>query len=70
MSTVSGARRRGLGEACTRWVSRAAFEQGARVVLLQASMMGEAIYRRMGFTALSRYHQFVCLDPAPRAAAQ
>jgi ribosomal protein S18 acetylase RimI-like enzyme len=49
------ARKRGLGEACTRQVGNAAFERGARCVVLQASQQGEPIYRRMGYREITRY---------------
>jgi ribosomal protein S18 acetylase RimI-like enzyme len=49
------ARKRGLGEACTRLVGNAAFERGARCVVLQASQQGEPIYRRMGYREITRY---------------
>lgn len=55
------ARRRGLGEACTRLVGNATFERGARCVVLQASQQGEPIYRRMGYREITRYAWWVRL---------
>ena len=63
VGTVPAARGRGLGELCTRWAVQAGFELGATAVVLEASDMGAPIYRRMGFTELSRYRY--CLGPPP-----
>ena len=53
--------RRGLGagEACTRAVTNAAFDRGASVVALEASRMGEPIYRRMGYDEVGRYRWYL-----------
>ena len=59
------ARKRGLAEACTRWVGNAAFERGARCVVLQASPQGEPIYRRMGYREICRYGWWVRLPETP-----
>jgi ribosomal protein S18 acetylase RimI-like enzyme len=42
-------RGKGYAEACTRAVANAGFEAGARVIALQATRMGEPLYRRLGF---------------------
>jgi len=55
VSTVGSARGKGLAELCTRLVSNMGFELGARAVSLQASPMGEPIYRRMGFEQIATY---------------
>jgi ribosomal protein S18 acetylase RimI-like enzyme len=57
--TRASARRRGLADACVRFVINAGFELGARVASLQATAAGEAIYRRMGFREISRYRGYV-----------
>jgi len=62
VSSTTPTRGRGLGEAVTRAVTNRAFDLGARLVSLQASPMGEPIYRRMGFVELFRYRMLL----APR----
>lgn len=59
VGTTEAARGRGLGEAVTRAVTNRAFERGARAVSLQASAMGEPIYRRIGYRELFRYVTYV-----------
>lgn len=59
VGTVEAGRKRGLGDACTRIVSNAAFARGARAVVLQASRQGEPIYRRMGYREVTRYRWWV-----------
>lgn len=59
VGTVDAGRRRGLGEAVTAAVTNAAFDRGATCNTLQASPMGEPIYRRMGYEELYRYRNFV-----------
>ena len=66
VGTTSDARRTGLAEACTRQVTNAAFEQGARAVTLQASPMGEPIYTRLGYRTFDRLRWYVV--PAPKSA--
>jgi hypothetical protein len=59
VGTVEAARGRGLAEACTLAATNAGFDFGARLQSLQASPMGESIYRRMGYETLFRYRQYV-----------
>ena len=49
------ARGRGLAELVTRTVTNLGFDAGAPLVTLQASPMGEPIYRRMGYREPYRY---------------
>ncbi len=49
------ARGRGLAAACTVQATNQAFELGAEVVSLQASRMGEHIYRRLGYEDVFPY---------------
>ncbi|MEO8541316.1 MAG: GNAT family N-acetyltransferase [bacterium] len=55
-------RRQGLGAAMT---AAAAIHEGAEWALLEASAMGEPVYRRMGFRPRFRYLQFA--PPQPEA---
>jgi hypothetical protein len=56
VGALERARRKGLGAACTVWVTNRAFEEGARFASLQASPMGESIYARLGYEELFTYH--------------
>jgi ribosomal protein S18 acetylase RimI-like enzyme len=64
VGAVPDARRRGLGDAVARIVTNAGFDMGARVNTLQASSMGESIYRRMGYETMYRYTTYVRLPPS------
>ncbi len=59
VGTKPGQRGRGAGEACTRAVTNAAFDNGARFVALEASPMGEPVYRRMGYVEVGRYRWYL-----------
>ncbi|MFN8545480.1 MAG: GNAT family N-acetyltransferase [Candidatus Binatia bacterium] len=61
VGTLPEGRGRGLAELVTRAATNAAFDLGARMVTLQASVMGEPIYRRMGYVEVTRYPQLVQL---------
>ena len=62
VGTTPAARSQGLAELCTRTVGNAAFDAGARVVVLQASTMGEPIYTKMGYEAVTRYPCYVAFS--------
>ncbi|MBI4766136.1 MAG: hypothetical protein HY787_16310 [Deltaproteobacteria bacterium] len=55
VGTVESARKKGLAEACTSFVTNEGFKRGAPCVILQASQFGEPIYRRLGFQEFTRY---------------
>jgi ribosomal protein S18 acetylase RimI-like enzyme len=55
VGTHPDARGRGLAELCTRAAGNAGFDLGARIAALQASVMGEPVYRRMGYFEVTRY---------------
>lgn len=70
VGTTPAARGRGLAELCTRAAGNAGFDLGARVAALQASVMGEPIYRRMGYVEVTRYPSFVRMEPPAAASAK
>jgi hypothetical protein len=59
VGTIPDARGRGLAEVVTRAAGNAGFDRGARLAALQASVMGEPVYRRMGYVTVTRYPFFV-----------
>ena len=60
VGSIKKARGLGLAAYCTREVGNAAFDLGARKVILQASKFGEPIYRKMGYREITRYPWFIC----------
>jgi ribosomal protein S18 acetylase RimI-like enzyme len=68
VGTRPDARRRGLGEAVTAVATNDLFDDGSRVVVLQASAMGEPIYARMGFRRFTTYRRFVFPPPDDASA--
>jgi hypothetical protein len=63
VGTIPDARGHGLAELCTRAAGNAGFDLGARIAALQASPMGEPIYRRMGYVEVTRYPYLVRFKP-------
>ena len=59
VGTMPFAARRGLGELATAKSIEHGFDHGADLAALQASPMGDGLYRRMGFVELYRYEEFV-----------
>jgi GNAT superfamily N-acetyltransferase len=55
VGTASHARRRGIGTAMTWAAVGAGVRWGCRAATLQASEMGESVYRAMGFTRVTAY---------------
>ena len=64
VGSLEAARGRGIAEAVTRHVTNLGFDLGAENVQLQASSMGEPIYRRMGYEDLHR-REFRLALPQP-----
>jgi GNAT superfamily N-acetyltransferase len=58
VGTVPAARGAGLAAACTAAVTNLALERGALAVTLQASHMGEAIYRQLGYREYARMQRW------------
>jgi ribosomal protein S18 acetylase RimI-like enzyme len=52
-------RGQGFGEAVTRAATNAGFDLGARMASLQASPLGEPLYRRMGYFEITRYREYM-----------
>ena len=65
VAAVPEARGRGLAAACTVWATNRTFELGADVASLQASKMGESLYRRLGYEELFSYRLMGATPPAP-----
>jgi ribosomal protein S18 acetylase RimI-like enzyme len=59
VGTAPEARRRGAADAVTRFVTNASFDDGATIVTLQASALGEPVYRKMGYREVGRYVRFL-----------
>ena len=59
VATNADVRRRGLGTLVSRAVTQAAFDLGAEIVVLQATGLGEPVYRKIGFTPFTTYRQYV-----------
>jgi predicted acetyltransferase len=57
------ARRRGLGDAVTRLVTRAGFDSGASMASLEASPFGYHVYERMGYREIFQYALLVAMPP-------
>lgn len=58
VSTAEAYRRRGIGAALTAEAVEEARRRGLGVMTLQASGLGEPVYRRMGFTTVAQYRLF------------
>ena len=54
---------RGLAALVTRAAGNAGFDLGARLASLQASPMGEPVYRRMGYETIGSYPYWVRMQP-------
>ena len=59
VATSPAYRHKGLAELVTRAVTNAGFHRGARLASLQATPMGEGVYRRIGFRTIARYRWYV-----------
>lgn len=66
VGTDPDARRRGVGTAVSWAAVAAGLDWGCEIVTLEASAMGEPVYRNMGFETVVRYVQF---DGAGRASS-
>jgi ribosomal protein S18 acetylase RimI-like enzyme len=66
VATRPDARNQGYGELVTRAATRAAFEHGASVVVLQATKPGVPLYRKIGFASFTSYRRYLRPPPTPR----
>jgi hypothetical protein len=63
VGTVTAARKCSLGRVVTAWATNLAFDRGATSVTLQASVMGEPLYAKLGYETLYHYRDFVRWTP-------
>ena len=59
VGTLPDARGKGIAEALTRAVTTEAFARGADLISLQATPLGEPVYRRIGFATVDRYRWYL-----------
>lgn len=55
VGTRDAGRRKGYAGLCTRAAANGAFRSGARLVTLQATRMGESLYRQLGFRVVAAH---------------
>lgn len=65
VATLPDVRGRGYGEAVTRAAGNAGFDMGAQCASLQASVMGDPIYRRMGYRQIGAQQSWIRFTPPP-----
>lgn len=65
VGSVEQARGQGLGGALTAAAVNAGFDLGAELASLQASPMGESVYRGMGFETICSYRLLMSPPPSP-----
>lgn len=58
VGTVTDSRGQGLGSFATQIATNAGFDQGAKLIILQASELGERIYRKLGYKIITRYRTY------------
>jgi len=58
LGTIEGARGKGLGSFLTAYSTNVAFKMGADRVVLQASLVGEPIYKKMGYETFTHYRWY------------
>jgi ribosomal protein S18 acetylase RimI-like enzyme len=65
VGTAPQARGRGLAELVTRVVTNIGFDAGAAYVTLQATSMGEPVYRRLGYREIYRFVSYTRFASVP-----
>ena len=61
VGTIPSACGKGFAETLTRIITNDAFDHGAHAVTLQASAMGESVYRRIGYREITTYPWYIVL---------
>lgn len=59
VGTIEAYRRRGLATALVREITNAGFNMGARISTLQATVMGEPVYKKLGYETVFYYRIYV-----------
>jgi GNAT superfamily N-acetyltransferase len=59
VGTIEAYRKRGLAKAVVREVTNAGFDLGARISTLQATVMGEPIYKKLGYETVFNHRIYV-----------
>ncbi len=59
LGTLEAWRRRGAGTALTRHVMRAGRDMGFKTGVLQSSVLGQGVYRALGFPEVGRVYEYV-----------
>ena len=70
VTTLEAARGRGIGAAVTLEVLRDAVRRGARFGVLESSVMGHPVYRRIGFRDVASLRVYGTREPAAQQRAQ
>lgn len=58
VGTVEGARGQGLGSYITQAATNMAFDEAAKLVVLQASIAGERVYHKLGYETITHYRWY------------
>ncbi|HLS31913.1 MAG TPA: GNAT family N-acetyltransferase [Flavobacteriaceae bacterium] len=58
VATVEQARGKGLGSFVTQIATNMSFDRGKSLVILQASELGEGVYKKLGFQTITRYRTY------------
>ncbi len=58
LGTIEEARGKGLGSFLTAYSTNVGFEMGAESVVLQASLVGEPIYKKLGYETFTHYRWY------------
>ncbi len=59
VGVAEDARGKGLGSYVTQAITNAGFDSGAEAVILQASIAGERVYKKLGYETITYYRSYV-----------